>query len=38
MGLGANGIVFLFGPTTNALAMGVTTQGHVTYSVLKKPI
>jgi hypothetical protein len=36
--LGTNKIVFLFGPTTNILAMGVTTQGHAACFVVKKPI
>jgi hypothetical protein len=38
MKLGANKFVFLFGSTTNVLAMGVTTQGHVVYFVVRKPI
>ncbi len=33
-----NGIVFPFNPTTNALAMGMTTQGDVAHFVVKETI
>jgi hypothetical protein len=36
--IGTNGIIFPFNPTTNALAMGATTQEDVAHYVVMETI